>query len=138
MKHQQVGSSLIVILVSMSIILTACAVLFQASLFFKTLSSVRIKESQAQILLLGLMRYGIALVKENYDLLHQDEFADQEAQISLALENALHGTITIRPQQQDIALAVSLQSPGEENRSCSCILSLQKQDQKLLISSFQM
>jgi type II secretory pathway component PulK len=138
MKCVQSGSCLIVILISMGIILAACAVLFQSSLFFKTLSSVRIKEAQAQVLVLGLMRYGITTVKDNYELLRSDDFAGQEAEINLTLEDDLRGTINIRPQEENITLVVSLEGAGMAARSGSCMLALCERDQKLLISSFQM
>lgn len=138
MKHARSGSCIIVILISLSIILLACGVLLQSSVFFKRLTATRLKESQAELVLLGLMQYGISIAKDNYARVMSNEFDNQEAVLCLVLEEGLEGRITMQVHKPTISIKAFLQGPGSRARSAVCTVCLQEQDQKLLISGFQM
>lgn len=126
------GSSIVVVLISMSIFLMLILATYKSTLFLTGFAAKRVEAEQRFRLTQAVLQVGLRVAAKQWDTI----FAHPElGQINLDLPG-YQGTITFGSQKEEILLAASLYK--EEKIACSLSCRLAKTgDQKLQIRGFQ-
>lgn len=130
MKNNQRGSTIIMVLCVMTAVLLLAGVALRNSVYGLDIALKRLEHEQQFRAVDGLMRYAIAAVKENYDLLSKqsDTVVWNIGQWPTMYHNSPYrGMITIRCSD-GIAVAVSLERSKNTVCGLSCVV-LQGQDE---------
>lgn len=138
MKTQimQRGSSILMVVITMSILLIASLSLLKATFFITDFCQARRAAQRKGCLSRGILAYGTTIAKQQYALLvNKKEVIELEIDLSALLPHAI-GKLVLSPQADGIHIAAFLQESSSITNQLECKL-IQRKDEKLQITGFQ-
>lgn len=132
MKSNQKGSSVLVILTIMSILLMAGLATYKSATFFEQFALLRIAHEQQAVAVRSLLEYGVLTVARNYQTI--SEYQDPW---SLSLESSdFRGIIKISKVDHAISVSATITEPQISTCTLTCLV-IRKSDGKIQVRGFQ-